>query len=238
MQHRCCIGDLNTDVAYDVPVTSENDARLDPRQVRTRTRVLAAARAVLRRDGFGGATIEAIATEAGVARSTLYRNWTTRDDVLAAAFDDAIGPPTTVDATRPLRDRLERVLTELARSLSNSEWGRALPAVVAAIDIEPALATRYGRLTQERREALSELLDAAVEGGALPLGTPLDDLIDALVGPLFYRRLIRQTPTDPAWITRHLDRTLHAFGARATARRAARRARGPTPARSEAGAPP
>jgi AcrR family transcriptional regulator len=231
MQHQCCIVHLNTDVAYDVPVTSENDERLDPRQVRTRARVLAAARTVLRRDGLGGATIEAIAAEAGVARSTVYRNWTTRDDVLAAAFDDAIGPPTTADATRPLSDQLERVLTELARSLSDSEWGRALPAVVAAIDAEPALAERYGRLTQERRTALSELLDSAVDGGALPVGTPVDELIDALVGPLFYRRLIRQTQTDDAWLTRHLDRTLRAFGARATARRAVRRATGPTPAR-------
>lgn len=195
-------------------MTSENDERLDPRQVRTRARVLAAARTVLRRDGLGGATIDAIATEAGVARSTVYRNWSTREDVLAAAFDDAIGPPTTADLALPLRDQLERVLRELAGSLASSEWGRALPAVVAAIDAEPSLADRYGRLTLERRAAMSSLLAAAVERGELPDGTPVDDLIDALVGPLFYRRLIRQTRTSRTWIADHLDRTLLAFAAR------------------------
>jgi TetR/AcrR family transcriptional regulator of autoinduction and epiphytic fitness len=195
-------------------VPPEDDERIDPRQARTRTRVLAAARTVLRRDGLGGATIDAIATEAGVARSTVYRNWATREEVLAAAFDDAIGPPTSTDPELPLRDRLERVLRELSGALADSEWGRALPAVVAAIDAEPSLAHRYGRLTLERRTALSALLAEAVERGELPRGTKVDDLIDALVGPLFYRRLIRQTATSRTWISRHLDRTLHAFGAR------------------------
>jgi TetR/AcrR family transcriptional regulator, regulator of autoinduction and epiphytic fitness len=195
-------------------MTSESDERLDPRQVRTRARVLAAARTVLRRDGLGGATIDAIATEAGVARSTVYRNWTTREDVLAAAFDDAIGPPSSTDDALPVRDQLERVLRELAGSLSTSEWGRTLPAVVAAIDAEPSLAGRYGRLTQERRAAMSGLLTAAIGRGELPQSTPVDDAIDALVGPLFYRRLIRQTRTSTTWISNHLDRTLLAFGAR------------------------
>ena len=194
-------------------MTFEMDDRLDPRQVRTRARVLAAARTVLRRDGLGGATIDAIAAEAGVARSTVYRNWTTREDVLAAAFDDAIGPPTTTDATLPLRDQLARVLRELAGSLTDSEWGRALPAVVAAIDAEPSLAGRYGRLTNERRAALSSQLANAIDRGELPASTPIDDLIDALVGPLFYRRLVRQTGTGATWISAHLDRTLLAFGA-------------------------
>ena len=188
------------------------DDRLDPRQVRTRARVLAAARTVLRRDGLGGATIDAIAAEAGVARSTVYRNWASRDEVLAAAFDDAIDPPTTTDTTLPLHDQLDRVLRDLAGALTGSEWGRALPAVVAAIDAEPSLAGRYGRLTDERRAALSGLLRAGIARGELPAGTPVDDLIDALVGPLFYRRLIRQTRTSAPWISAHLDRTLRAFG--------------------------
>lgn len=184
---------------------------LDPRQVRTRTSVLAAARAVLRRDGLGGATIDAIAHEAGVARSTIYRNWSTRDEVLAAAFDDAIGPPTPDEDSLALRPQLRRTLRDLADGLEHSEWGRTLPAVVAAIDAVPSLAERYGRLTDERRAAMAASITAAVARGDVPEGTRVDDLVDALVGPLFYRRLVRRLPTSTAWITRHLDRTLDAF---------------------------
>ncbi len=175
--------------------------------------MLAAARTVLRRDGLGGATIEAIAAEAGVARSTLYRNWATRDEVLAAAFDDAVNPPTATEPDKPVRAQLKRVLEGVATALSGSDWGRTLPAVVAAIDAEPALAERYGRLTEERRSALATLLRSAIDRGELPATLPVDDFIDALVGPLFYRRLIRQLPTTRVWIIGHLDRTLHAFDA-------------------------
>lgn len=186
-------------------------ARLDPRQERTRARVLAAARTVLQRDGLGGATIEAIAAEAGVARSTLYRNWATREEVLAAAFDDAIDPPTKADPAQPIREQLQGVLEALATALARSDWGRALPAVVAAIDAEPTLAHRYGRLTEQRRSSLAALLRAAVDRDELPATLPVDDFIDALAGPLFYRRLIRQKPTGKTWIAAHLDRTLRAF---------------------------
>lgn len=175
--------------------------------------MLAAARTVLRRDGLGGATIDAIASEAGVARSTIYRNWSSRDELLAAAFDDAIGPPTADDRSRPLRQQLRRTVRDLADGLERSEWGRTLPAVVAAIDAVPSLAERYGRLTDERRASMAATIAAAVERGELPQQTRIDDLVDALVGPLFYRRLVRRLPTSTAWITRHLDRTLGAFGA-------------------------
>ncbi len=190
---------------------SSDHQRLDPRQERTRARVLAAARTVLRRDGLGGATIESIAAEAGVARSTLYRNWATRDEVLAAAFDDAIDPPTVTEPDQPIRAQLQRVLEGMAAALSRSDWGRTLPAVVAAIDAEPTLAQRYGRLTEQRRSALAALLRSAIARGELPTTLPVDDFIDALVGPLFYRRLIRHLPTNRAWTSAHLDRTLRAF---------------------------
>lgn len=183
---------------------------LDPRQVRTRARVFAGARAVLRRDGLGGTTIDAIATEAGVARSTLYRNWDSRDELLAEMFDDLINAPAVADPSLGIEAQLTGVLTGLATGLQATEWGRTLPAVVAAIDASPELAAGYNRLTDERRAAVVPVLRSAIERGELPAGLPIDDFIDALVGPLFYRRLVRQVPTTPEWVEGHLRRLLAA----------------------------
>jgi hypothetical protein len=46
--------------------------------------------------------------------------------------------------------------------------------------------------------------------GELRPTVPVGDLIDALVGPLFYRRLIRSVPTSAAWARRHAERVLAA----------------------------
>jgi TetR/AcrR family transcriptional regulator, regulator of autoinduction and epiphytic fitness len=184
---------------------------LDPRQVRTRERVFAAAREVLRRDGHGAVTFDAVAAEAGVARSTLYRNWNCCEELLSEAFDNVVDQPSRDDGRRPLAERLGSIVVELARGLSHGDFGAALPSVVAAIDANPVLADRYRRLTDERRQTVSTIVTTAVQRGELPEGFPVDDFIDALVGPLFYRRLIRQLPTTRAWVLRHLQRTLSAY---------------------------
>jgi Tetracyclin repressor-like, C-terminal domain len=83
---------------------------------------------------------------------------------------------------------------------------------VAAVDANPELAERYKRLTGERRKAVADLLQVSIDRHELPVAFPVDDFIDALVGPLFYRPLIRQLPTTRPWALRHLSRTMTAFG--------------------------
>jgi TetR/AcrR family transcriptional regulator, regulator of autoinduction and epiphytic fitness len=173
--------------------------------------VFSAARAVLRREGVGGATLDAIATEAGVARSTLYRNWSSCDELLAESFDDLVLANAREDASQPLSVRLGKIVVELAHGLAKSEWGEALPSVVAAIDASPFLAGRYRRLTDERRLVVTNLLTSAVSSGEIPKAFPIDDFIDALVGPLFYRRLVRQSATTRSWALQHVARTMTAF---------------------------
>ena len=104
---------------------------------------------------------------------------------------------------------VDAVIDEMTGRVDNTRLDRFIEAATQRGDTELA-----GRLTQERRAAMSGLLTAAIGRGELPRDTPVDDLIDALVGPLFYRRLIRQTRTSRTWIASHLDRTLLAFDAR------------------------
>lgn len=186
--------------------------RIDPRQQRTRQAVLAAARTVLRRDGVQGATMEAVAAESGVARSTLYRNWDSREALLDDAIDQVTGTAPPDDDGAPL-ERLEAVVQGLATNLQASEWGDTLPSIVAAIDASSEFAERYRGFVDSRRSDVRRIIGDAVRAGALPGHVDADDLIDDLVGPLFYRRLIRRVPTSPAWTTAHIDRILRAHAA-------------------------
>lgn len=182
---------------------------MDPRQRRTHQTVLAAARTVLRRDGVHGASIDAIASEAGVARSTVYRNWPSRDALLDDAIGEIARPAPPAGDGDPI-ERLAAVVEHLATCLDDTEWGRTLPAIVAAIDDAPELAARYRQFVEGRRSDVDRLVRDAIASGALPAGVTVGDLIDDLVGPLFYRRLVRRVATPPAWARAHVARTIRA----------------------------
>jgi TetR/AcrR family transcriptional regulator, regulator of autoinduction and epiphytic fitness len=199
---------------------------LDPRQARTRARVYAAALDVLRRQGIGATTFDAIARQAGVARSTLYRNWATRDDLLTEAIEEQAGFPLP-SSGEPAFARLDTALRQIATALSSTSWGWILPAALAATDASPVLLERYRSFTSTRRAALTAIVTDGKTAGELPPALDEDDFIDALVGPLFFRRLMRQMPTGPAWVRNHLQRTLAAFGADLSA--ATGEAPGPVP---------
>jgi TetR/AcrR family transcriptional regulator, regulator of autoinduction and epiphytic fitness len=190
----------------------EAGRRLDPRQIRTRARVYAAALDVLRRLGIGATTFDTIAEQAGVARSTLYRNWASRDELLYEAIEEQAPFPETSPGD-PTPARLESVLAEIATALNTTSWGSILPAALAATDASPALAEGYQRFMTTLRATFTAIIADGKKAGELPTGLNDEEFIDALIGPLFFRRLIRKLPADRAWLCRHIEHTLAAFDA-------------------------
>jgi AcrR family transcriptional regulator len=57
---------------------------------RTRQQILDAAGRAFVRDGYGGASMTALAREAGVSRETLYKTFRTKPDLLKAVYDVAV----------------------------------------------------------------------------------------------------------------------------------------------------
>lgn len=189
----------------------EPGERLDPRQARTRARVFAAALDVLHREGIGATTFDAIARQAGVARSTLYRNWASRDDLLIDAIEEQAPFPVSMPG-EPVPARLEAVLQEIAVALTATSWGWIFPAALAATDASPALAAGYRAFMTGLRTTFTSIIADGKKAGELPPALDEEDLTDALLGPLIFRRLIRKLPADPAWVRHHLQRTLGTYG--------------------------
>lgn len=59
-----------------------------PKGLRTRAKLLAAARAVFAREGYVGATMSAVATEASMSLGGLYRYFEDKDDLFSALIAD------------------------------------------------------------------------------------------------------------------------------------------------------
>src|SRR6202034_3827583 len=77
-------------------VTAASTPNVDPRVARTRAAVLGAAIDLLAERGYSGFSVEGVVERTGIAKTTLYRHWPTRDDLLAAAIAGSTVPGSTV----------------------------------------------------------------------------------------------------------------------------------------------
>src|SRR5438445_13559594 len=87
-----------------------NDSKRRPggRSARVRQAVLDAAFAELGEKGYGGLSIEAVAQRSGVAKTTVYRRWPTRDELVDDALDSRS------DRYEPVQDQVSLRGVQLA----------------------------------------------------------------------------------------------------------------------------
>jgi AcrR family transcriptional regulator len=177
------------------------------RPARAEARILEATRAELAAHGFEGLTVEGVAAAAGVGRATIYRHWANRAELVIAAFRSAAQPRELPD-TGTLRGDLIAQVTNLASALSSSPMGAMLPALLEAARRDRELAPLQRALIDERRAETASLLDRAVDRGELPADVDRDLLLDLVVGPVFYRHLVRHRRTTRDEVVRIVDQIL------------------------------
>jgi len=154
--------------------------------------VLDAARALLEERGYPAATIEAIAAESGVAKTTIYRGWPSRPylflELLIELATETAPPPHGKDPLKALR-REHREVALATEALA----GRLLVWLLGEAEHDPDFhRVLMQRIFQPRRAATAEVIRQAQEAGALRSDVQPLVVVDLLFGPLFYRKLVRR----------------------------------------------
>ncbi|MEG3615852.1 TetR/AcrR family transcriptional regulator [Isoptericola haloaureus] len=187
--------------------------RPDPRLERTRTAVTSAASDLLLAGGVRAVTIEAVVEASGVARSTIYRHWPTRSEVVAAAFARLLPPTTPPPAEGKLADRLRAVMTPRVPEMNGTRYVPLVSSLLGEAARDPELADLREQFVRTQQAPLLAVLGDAVDAGELPAGTDLDEATSTLLGPLLFERLILGREIDPGFA----DRTIDGFLAHARA---------------------
>jgi AcrR family transcriptional regulator len=187
----------------------------DPRIARTRAVVLEGTLDLLIERGYDGLAIEAVAEHAGVAKTTIYRHWPTKELLVVEAVRCLKDPPPVPD-TGDVRDDLRTLMRGLAVGLRRSRWSNVLPIIVDAAERHPELRRLHRELVRERQNPSRIVLERAIERGDLPADADVELGVTLLAGPLFYRRLISQASLRPAFVDQVVDATLAALGASVT----------------------
>lgn len=137
------------------------------RTARVRQQILTAATDLMAVHGIDGFSYEEVAELAGVNKTTVYRNWPDRGelvvDVLSWFATDALAVPDSGD----LRADLVEFLVALANSLSTAR-GRALSNVVASALANEEMRAILDTVHERRIAPLRRRLDKAVADGELP----------------------------------------------------------------------
>lgn len=186
---------------------------VDPRSIRSRERAIEAVRALLRADGVRAVNFESVAAHSGLAKTTLYRQFTDREEMIFATFESMAGPK-PIGAAGTVVDDVHAWMQSFARGLRGADFAEIVPALIDAAERSDRGRLLAARFTARRRALLQQRLKIAIAEGELPDSVDLDLLASQLVGPLFYRRYISRQPLGRAFITHLVHSTLTAAACR------------------------
>ncbi|MFN0028768.1 MAG: TetR/AcrR family transcriptional regulator [Acidimicrobiales bacterium] len=165
------------------------DEDADPRILRSRAKLLAAATALLMESGPQAVTVDAVAERSGVAKSTMYRHWPSRDDLLLAVMRAHHPIISTPDLGGGFETALRALLAEVADTFAEPEWASILPALIALQHHRPELTELLAEDRRAQLSVLAAVLEAGRTEGYVPLGIDLQTSADLLFGPLLLATL-------------------------------------------------
>ncbi|MCA1272077.1 TetR/AcrR family transcriptional regulator [Streptomyces sp. 7G] len=177
-----------------------------PRSTAADAAILEATRASLVDLGWSKLTMSDVATRAGVPKTTLYRRWAGKNelvvDAVAVLFDELELPD-----RGSLAADVQGVVLQFAALLERPEARTALMAVVAESTrddslrhrIRSAIVDRQKRLVllgRERAQARGEL---RYEDDAAAAARNADLIFDVIAGAVVHRTLVSAEPVDAEW---------------------------------------
>lgn len=162
--------------------------------------------------GINGCTIDAIAERAGVSKASIYRRWSSKEDLLVDAIAGLVGGIEIPDGDS-VRDVLLHALGRLHAFMSKSTAGVVLPWMIS----EVARGTEIGRHYVEAvivpgRAALAGHISQAIDSGELRSDLDVDLAVDMILGPLIINKLLRsQRETREGWTDDFIDALLEGW---------------------------
>ncbi|MEU5049413.1 TetR/AcrR family transcriptional regulator [Streptomyces sp. NPDC021096] len=178
-----------------------------PRSAEADRAILGATREALVELGWGKLTLGDVAARAGVAKTTLYRRWAGKNelvvDAVAALFDEHLELPDRGS----LQADIEGVVLQFAALLERPETKTALMAVVAESTRDDALRERIRGAIVDRQKRLVLLgRERAQARGELPheddpgtAARTADLIFDVIAGAVVHRTLVSAEPVDAEW---------------------------------------
>jgi AcrR family transcriptional regulator len=157
-----------------------------PRSIHADQAILQATLDLLAEVGYQSISIEAIAARAGVGKTTIYRRYTSKEELVADAIE-SLREDSPIPNTGTFWGDVD-ILTNHAAQTIDSPLGRqTLALIISTASSNPQFAQVYKtKYTKLRREAFSQVLERAKLRGEIDKDADIDLIIDILSGAIYY----------------------------------------------------
>ena len=148
---------------------------------------------LLSSEGLAGVTVDAVARRSGVAKTTIYRHWPSREALLLDACAQ-LGPHFDIPDAGSFPKDLRALAQRLVEQLLDGPYAAILLSLMDAAERNPDLAALLAAAQTKLVEAVRTVLARARVRGELRRLPDPSNVAALILGPLLYRRLFSHEP--------------------------------------------
>lgn len=178
----------------------------DERVEKSKRIVLATTFELLAKSGLSGVSVDAVSRRSGVAKTTIYRHWPSREALLFDACSQLKTKP-QVPNTGSVKTDLETLACG-AVALLHQPWASVMPSIIDVAERDKDLAQLQYQIHSQTRGVFVAAIEQAQERGEVPRSQDASELVSAILGPLVYRRFFSREPLDEAFAKKVVERAL------------------------------
>ncbi len=165
--------------------------------------------------GYEALRFEDVATVSGVNKTTIYRRWPTKIDLVGAALRHLV-PPSEPPATGSIRSDLLELLRAMVKR-AQSPLGRGLLKMMQNEATHPEVEHMKRELHADHLRVRSIVVEEAIARGELPGDIDTELIVELTFSPVIRRVINATAPADEEFLEAAVDVVL--AGARAGAAR-------------------
>ncbi|MEO7370452.1 MAG: TetR/AcrR family transcriptional regulator [Ilumatobacteraceae bacterium] len=181
------------------------------RSERARQAVLDATADLVAEVGVERTTIDEIANRSGVAKTTIYRHFASKEVLVVEAVHACTFIMPAVTDTGSLRDDLISCFSGMTKASFDGRLGDMTLSLMDAAQRDPELGRLVRAQTEQRRRFATDVINRAVARGDLPVDVDVDLLVTLLSGPLVYTKLVRRQRITDELVSAVVDSVLSGY---------------------------
>lgn len=140
---------------------------------------------LLMEGGPNAVTVDAVVQRSGVAKTTVYRQWSSRDELVVDVIREVVRPAPAPPADLPFEPALRTLMRARCANARDHRRQRAFPALLLArAQRQPELEQLRDETELEQRALLEDILERGKAEGQLAEDVRLEDALLQLLAPL------------------------------------------------------